>query len=196
MEEIEQREAKIMQHVRTAGIMKSKELQLLQELSELRKDRRREFARMIEEIDLLKDDVNAYRNEVSARDLKILEAQTRLDAVQKQSEKAQIEVRDRVSRAAKEQLSLLQQRYEAKLRALDAKLQEIATAQKKKLSDDLNAQVDRLRTAAESEAENRSKAELFKLQQSLVAAAEREKALKDLNDAKDAALSEVSAQKM
>lgn len=140
MESIEDKEQALIQHLRTAGLRQPKEIALVDEVLEIRKERRRLYAglqervgaleaakadltqqvdsqriRMVEDLDSLK---TRYESELGKRD----EAFRMLERSLREEKDLQSE---NVRLTEKKALDKLKHGYEAKLALLEGKLQEI-----------------------------------------------------------------------
>lgn len=140
MENLEEREQILIQHLRTAGLRQAKEASLVEEVFDLRKERRRYFSQLQEEmgrLDQVNKDLCLELDQVKQhlmtdlttlqkkheREVAIRDEQLRLlEQSMKAEKEAQVE---NVKLTEKKSLDRLKASYESKLSLLEEKLKEI-----------------------------------------------------------------------
>ena len=148
---IEAIEQQLIQHLRTAGIRKQREVELINQVMILRRERRRSFSaisvstqKVVNENGNLKAMLSNARKqielEIKVRNDCISEAVQRKDseihcAIQ-ENEKENVKKMDMCSYQMKLQIEKISKRYEEKLQMLDLKIQEMSAAR-----DDQNQRV-------------------------------------------------------
>jgi hypothetical protein len=149
-EQIESLEQDLIQHIRTAGIRKSRETDIIEELMGIRRERRRLFGGLRSEIQLLEEAnaalkskltrlVAAQEAEVASKHAGLIEQLKDRDIqLQNANKKMESEIRlikERYEAAARSKVEKISQQYEDKLRLLDAKMQDLSIVSKEKVKE-------------------------------------------------------------
>eukprot|EP01036_Dinobryon_divergens_P044303 gene44303-59103_t len=148
-EGIEEKEQAVIQHIRTAGLKKNRETMLIEEVSELRRSRRRIFTDLMSNIKDIKSQLHA-QNDTHSKILqehmekadkehkKALEfKQSELDALRIKYE-ADIKIRESSSSTMEDKLRSMQRKYETKLSELEEKFSLVHAAKLQTNQDKLD----------------------------------------------------------
>ena len=168
LDELEQKEQEIIQHVRTAGLRKPRETALVDELLAIRKERRQMFGALVSHIVRLQDARRALSEEVERQSA----AQRDLRSVHQQELKKLEEVH---ANELQHQVQRLGRRYEEKLRLIGSKVEQVTSARRKEQQGEAEALARDLTAAAVDEVDKKHEEKLARYKEALRALAEKEK---------------------
>lgn len=134
IENIEELEQQLIQHVRTAGLRKPREAPMIEEVMNIRRERRKLFSFMKDRIDSLTSsiaDITLVSESKSTEAIADLQAQleTKSRELQSIKHKYLTEMRaqhERHTRTLSTEIDSITEKYETKLRLLDGKIEKLS----------------------------------------------------------------------
>jgi chromosome segregation ATPase len=204
---IESREQNLIQRIRTSGLVQSREVLLVDEVLEIRKERRQLFTKMNGEISMLQ--------EMSQRwEQKALSLEQRIDQLQREflrrEEDRKIKNREEIENAKQEMLQhrekeaslaqaefsrreeIMKIRYENQLQELAAKIEQVTIEQKSHDLTQAKVIANKLVKKISSELEEKFLRKVREYKESLVQVAEREKQLEEQLTEKEKSIVELT----
>lgn len=199
-EAIEAKEQGIIQRIRASGLPSAREVLLIDELLEIRKERRKLVSRLQDETLVLREMVEKWERRSAEADrlanIRENELARKLDEIairrNEDMEKARREMRDeneriitRANLERHEELSALRSDYESKLAKMAKQIEELESNQKS--SDLSNAKLiaNKLLKKISGELEEKFEKKTKEYRDSLLQVAEREKVLEEMLNAKN-----------
>ncbi len=151
---IEEREQTIIQHIRTSGLRKPRESSLIEEMIELRKDRRKAFSAILSKNETISNQFSELKSMFSNQkdvlqheiSIKTVELQqelslknSQLEEITRSQEEYSNRLKQRFHLALREEKKILASQYEEKLQLIESKLAEVTTAaQSKRNNENVN----------------------------------------------------------